>query len=155
MSAEAFAARARERSCEVIRCQSPAEARESARALAEGHLAIVDAATGIDLATAEDPWEAEVGLTVAMGAAADTGTVALARRSGTTSASSILPFHSIVLLAEADVLPTYEDLVQKVASLDPRPSQIQLVTGPSRSGDVQGMTVRGMHGPAKVTVILY
>jgi L-lactate dehydrogenase complex protein LldG len=35
------------------------------------------------------------------------------------------------------------------------PSMISLVTGPSRTGDIERILVLGAHGPKKLTVVLF
>ena len=105
--------------------------------------------------TPEDPWAAAVGVSEARFAAAETGTVALVRSPGAPRRTSVLPLTSVILVDVQRIVPTYADLVEGVATLHPRPTNVQLVTGASRSGDVQGIVVRGMHGPAEVVLVVH
>jgi L-lactate dehydrogenase complex protein LldG len=51
--------------------------------------------------------------------------------------------------------PIYERVVDQVfGNLKPLPSQFLFITGPSMTGDIQGVLFKGMHGPRKVIVIL-
>lgn len=159
MSVEAFVAAAAERGCRVVRAASEADAVSAVQELCAGRPTLVDAVpalTGANVGSRPaDAWSAELGVTAAWGAAADTGTVALVRGAGSARATSALPLTSVVLVDAEDVLPTYAELVLAVAGLEPRPSNVQLVTGASRSGDVQGITVHGMHGPAELVLVVY
>ena len=101
-----------------------------------------------------DPWEATVGIAQAFGGAAETGTVALVRGPGAARRSSLLPTKSVVLLDAQAIHPTYAELVTAVAQLQPTPTNVQFVTGPSRSGDIESAMVQGMHGPVEVVVII-
>jgi hypothetical protein len=103
----------------------------------------------------EDPWDAEVGVTGALAAAADTGTVALGASPGTPRRTSVLPAVHVVVLPLSRLTPSYADLIDVLDLLDPKPSGMQLVTGPSRSGDIEMAMIQGMHGPREVHVVLY
>jgi L-lactate dehydrogenase complex protein LldG len=53
------------------------------------------------------------------------------------------------------IVPVYEKVIEKVfARKGEYPSQFVFITGPSMTGDIQGVLFKGMHGPRKVIVIL-
>jgi len=55
----------------------------------------------------------------------------------------------------ARLFPVYEQVIEKVfAKQENLPSQFVFITGPSMTGDIQGVLFKGMHGPRKVIVIL-
>lgn len=103
----------------------------------------------------EDPWDAEVGVTGVLAAAASTGTLALISGPGRARRSSVLPGEHIALAPFYRLRETYADLIAELGRLDPMPSGIQLVTGPSRSADIEMQMILGMHGPREVRVLLY
>ncbi|MCW2901269.1 MAG: lutC [Streptosporangiaceae bacterium] len=136
------------------------EAYDVVRALVGGRAVLVHEHPGLaGLRTGgtvpADPWEAEVGVTGALAAAADTGTVALGAAPGTPRRTSVLPAVHVVVMPLSRLTPTYADLIDLLDDLDPKPSGMQLVTGPSRSGDIEMAMIQGMHGPREVHVILY
>jgi L-lactate dehydrogenase complex protein LldG len=85
---------------------------------------------------------------------AQTGTVVLTTRSAGGRALSILPPHHVVLARREQLLP---DLPAAFALLKQRyadnyPSMMCLITGPSRTGDIERILVLGAHGPKKLTI---
>lgn len=154
-----FEAAALERGCRVLHAASQQDAAAIVREICAGRPTLVDAIdllTGVDLgSTPPDPWAAEVGVAAAWAAAAETGTVALVKAPGAPRQTSILPLVSVILVDTSRIFASYAELIEAVGALQPRPSNVQLVTGASRSGDVQGIIVRGMHGPAEVVLVLH
>ena len=85
---------------------------------------------------------------------AQTGSVLLTSRNGGRSLS-VLPPHHVVLARRAQLVA---DLPAAFALLRARygsgyPSMISLITGPSRTGDIERILVLGAHGPKKLTVL--
>ena len=85
---------------------------------------------------------------------AQTGSVLVTARSAGGRALSALPPHHIVLARRDQLLP---DLPAAFALLEERygadyPSFISLITGPSRTGDIERILVLGAHGPKRLTV---
>ena len=87
---------------------------------------------------------------------AQTGSIFLTSKSCGGRAISILPPHHIVLATKeqllSDLPAAYKYMQEKYA--DGYPSMMTLVTGPSRTGDIERILVLGAHGPRKLTVIL-
>jgi L-lactate dehydrogenase complex protein LldG len=67
-------------------------------------------------------------------------------------ARSLLPFVHVSLLREDRILPGLEELFEAVGG--DLPSALAIVTGPSRSADIEQMLVVGVHGPGEVHVVL-
>jgi L-lactate dehydrogenase complex protein LldG len=83
---------------------------------------------------------------------AETGSVVLAAAPDEPRARSLLPEVHISLLREDRILPGLPELFEALGS--DLPSALAIVTGPSRSADIeQSMTV-GVHGPGEVHVVL-
>ncbi len=87
---------------------------------------------------------------------AQTGSVMLSSRTAGGRALSILPPHHIVLATKNQIvpdLPTAYRMIREKYSPN-YPSMVSLVTGPSRTGDIERILVLGAHGPRKLTIIL-
>lgn len=84
---------------------------------------------------------------------AETGTLVLLSGAGKSTAAHFLPETLVVVLATDHVLGTEEDLWIDLR-LEPIPRTVNLVTGPSRTGDIEQKIVLGAHGPKFVHVVL-
>ena len=89
--------------------------------------------------------EAEYGL-------ADTGSVVLAASPDEPRARSLLPAVQVTLLREDRILPGLEELFEAIGGR--LPSALAIVTGPSRSADIEQRLTVGVHGPGEVHVVL-
>ena len=97
---------------------------------------------------------AEVGVVHAVAAVASTGSVVVdARR---VRSVSLLPPACVFIVNTADIVATPSDVLRNRTRWwpDGLPSQIVLVTGPSRSGDIELQLLTGVHGPGEVHVVL-
>jgi L-lactate dehydrogenase complex protein LldG len=94
----------------------------------------------------------DAGVSRAMFGLADTGSVVLAASPEEPRARSLLPFVHVSLLEEDRILPGLRDLFDAVGSN--LPSALAIVTGPSRSADIEQTLVVGVHGPGEVHVVL-
>ncbi len=83
---------------------------------------------------------------------ADTGSLVLASGPGMGGLATLLPEISIVL---SDAKGCLEDLADFFRQMEGAPpSRITLVTGPSRTGDIEATMTKGVHGPGKVAHFL-
>ena len=99
----------------------------------------------------------DAGITECDSLVAQTGTVVITNRSAGGRALSVLPPHHVVIARREQLipdLPTAFALLKKKYE-DNYPSMISLVTGPSRTGDIERILVLGAHGPKKLTVLCY
>jgi L-lactate dehydrogenase complex protein LldG len=97
-----------------------------------------------------DPKDAGLGISLARGAVAETGSVLLDARDGRRS-QLLAPTH-VVLVRATDVHAT---LVEALASMkDDLPSAVGLHSGPSKSADIGQVMVKGVHGPGRVIALL-
>jgi L-lactate dehydrogenase complex protein LldG len=100
--------------------------------------------------------EVRIGITGADGAFATTGTLALITEQGQGRTPSLLvPVH-VALLSIHDLYTRLEDwmLAKGNAALTSSRS-IAFITGPSRTADIEGETILGVHGPREIHVIVY
>ena len=83
---------------------------------------------------------------------ADTGSVVLAASPDEPRARSLLPEAHVSLLREDRILPGLAELFAEVGS--DLPSALAIVSGPSRSADIEQRLTIGVHGPGEVHVVL-
>jgi len=98
----------------------------------------------------------EIGITECEGLIANMGSVLMTARSSGGRVLSVLPPHHIVLARREQMVPDitagYALMREKYGS-DHLPAFISLITGPSRTGDIERTLVLGAHGPKRLTVI--
>lgn len=116
-------------------------------------LPVLQVAPGYDVKEFE---ACDAGITECDALVAQTGSVLLTARSGGGRALSVLPPHHIVIARHDQLVP---DLPAAYALLHERydrawPSMMTLITGASRTGDIERILVLGAHGPKKLTIIL-
>lgn len=85
-------------------------------------------------------------------ALADTGSVVLRASPEEPRAASLLPEVHVTFVSEDVILPGLEELFAAVA--DDLPSSLAIVTGPSRSADIEQQLTVGVHGPGEVHVVI-
>jgi L-lactate dehydrogenase complex protein LldG len=96
---------------------------------------------------------ADVGLTAAEFALAETGSIGITSGANHSRMVSLLPPVHIVLLSEKLLVP---DLVSWEDKRPKRmPSQIVFISGPSKTADIEQTLVVGAHGPKRLIVIVY
>jgi L-lactate dehydrogenase complex protein LldG len=98
---------------------------------------------------------AGAGITLCDALIAQTGSVLLTTKSAGGRALSVLPPHHVVLAHEAQLLadlPAAFDLLYQRYG-EKFPSFSTLITGPSRTADIERTLVLGAHGPKKLTIL--
>jgi L-lactate dehydrogenase complex protein LldG len=105
---------------------------------------------------AEELESCDAGITECDALVAQTGSVLVTSSSAGGRALSVLPPHHIVVGRSDQLLPdlpaAYELLHQRYGAR--MPSMISLITGPSRTGDIERILVLGAHGPKELTILL-
>jgi L-lactate dehydrogenase complex protein LldG len=96
--------------------------------------------TAFDRARVDDY---QFGITRGAGAVAETGTVILGDASTSSRLAALAPWAHVAVIARRDL---YSDLIQAVAALGRDPNVIWC-TGPSKTADVEGILIEGVHGP--------
>lgn len=92
------------------------------------------------------PAKAALGVSMAVGAAAQTGSILLSSREGRRS--QLLPPVHIVWLRTTNVVPTLAEALE-VHRTD-LPAVLALHSGPSKSADIGRIIVTGVHGPGRL-----
>lgn len=103
-------------------------------------------------------FQADVGISSANVVSADTGTLFLIENEGNIRLATGAPPVHIALVGMEKLVPTLEDAF-KVSEVTWRyanyaiPSYVSLISGPSKTGDIEKVTTYGAHGPGELHVI--
>ncbi|HEX9887199.1 MAG TPA: LUD domain-containing protein [Longimicrobiales bacterium] len=92
------------------------------------------------------PARADLGVSMARGAVAQTGSLILSSREG--RGLQVLPPTHVVWVDPADVYATLGDAL--AAHLNDLPAALALHSGPSKSADIGQIMVTGVHGPGRL-----
>ena len=99
-----------------------------------------------------------VSVTPAFAGIAETGTLMLHSASNTPTTLHFVPDHHLVVMYESQITGTLEEAFQrlrdKLGSVENWPRTVNLVTGPSRTADIEGVPVLGAHGPRRLHIVL-
>jgi L-lactate dehydrogenase complex protein LldG len=98
--------------------------------------------------------QADVGFTVAEYGLSETGTVVLYNREDCGRLVSLLPSISATVLSATNVIPRLTQLLPQMKENVIDYSCINLITGPSRSADIEMDLSIGVHGPGQLVVFL-
>jgi len=93
-------------------------------------------------------------VTTAMSAVAETGSVTLNSGPESPSTLNFLPENHIVVLHESQIVASLDDVWTQVRNLASLPRAVNLVTGPSRTGDIEQTIELGAHGPRRMHILL-
>ncbi len=108
-----------------------------------------DADVPIDLPNpVESIWKAEVGLTMGDVAIANTGSVVISNEPGRSRLASLTPPTHIVFIPESRIVQRVEDGMERATD-----RTTVIVTGTSRTADIESVLVRGVHGPGELLVL--
>jgi L-lactate dehydrogenase complex protein LldG len=102
----------------------------------------------------EDFAQFEVGITEADCLIARTGSILIHTTSSGGRRLSVLPPTHIVIAKEDQLVPSIEDALQKLDQAKDDWSYATIITGPSRTSDIEKQLVLGAHGPKRLIVIL-
>lgn len=96
-----------------------------------------------------------VGVSGAFAAVAETGTLVMASGPDTPASMHLLPETHVAVVDAARVVAHYEDAFARArVELGRLPRAFNLVSGPSRTGDIEQTIVLGAHGPYRVHVLI-
>ena len=96
-----------------------------------------------------------LGITGVFCAIAETGTLVVVSGADTPTATTLLPDTHIAIVSANRIVDTMEDafaLIRKERGSVPR--AINMISGPSRTGDIEQTIVLGAHGPFRVHILV-
>ena len=96
----------------------------------------------------------QAGITHCAGAIADTGTLVLLPDGGEPRTLSLVPPCHIALLAASTIADNLAGLVEGGCWQQAMPTNLLLVSGPSKTADIQQTLAYGAHGPSRLLVVL-
>lgn len=97
------------------------------------------------------------GLSHALAGVAETGTLVLTSGPANPTTLNFLPENHIVLVSAADIAANYEEVWSKLRferGAAGMPRIINMVTGPSRSADIEQTLILGAHGPVRLHILV-
>lgn len=97
--------------------------------------------------------DAAVGITGAEYALADTGTLVVMSATEARLASLLPPVH-IAVIESGCILSGLDELLTREPMPGDRTASMVLITGPSRTADIEQILVRGVHGPGELHVVI-
>jgi L-lactate utilization protein LutB len=120
---------------------------------------VVDVLHNSDICNPSSPsgiWQqADLGLSGVDYLIAETGSVVLASRPDEPRSVSLLPAVHIAVAERGQLLPDLFDLFSKLdAQKCGLPSNLSIITGPSKTGDIELRLVTGVHGPGEIHVVV-
>jgi len=107
-----------------------------------------------------DMLAADIGITSCTWALAETGTLVMAHEFGNERVASLVPPVYLAIVSKeqivADLFDAFDRLGERFNGRKQGlwPSNVTLITGPSKTGDIESKLVVGVHGPGKWHVIV-
>lgn len=131
---------------------NPVFSTERVRALTESLSAQdVDIRTQADDATL---FGVDASITGVSGAIAETGTIVCDSGKCVARGASLIPPIHIAVVGVSQIVPDLCDYFESPGVVTAVPANINLITGPSKTADIEGTLVTGVHGPGHVHVVI-
>jgi L-lactate dehydrogenase complex protein LldG len=102
---------------------------------------------------ADGIYEADAGLSEAGAAVAETGSIVCRAGVGEARGISLVPQLHLAIVRKRVIVADMLDCV-RLGWAAPPPSALVMVTGPSKTADIEGVLVRGVHGPGRVVILM-
>jgi L-lactate dehydrogenase complex protein LldG len=97
---------------------------------------------------------AEFGVTGVDAAIAETGSLVLVSTKDHPRSASLVPPHHVAVVKRNDLVPTLGAALVKLRGAIPSASALNVVTGPSRTADIELQLTLGVHGPGALVVVV-
>jgi L-lactate dehydrogenase complex protein LldG len=159
-------------SATVERLANPADVPAAVAAHLRRHNLPQQVRTGSDPAIESLPWDSQpqlerfvgpsdgtdaVALSHAFGGVAETGTLVLASGAENPTTLNFLPDTHIVTIDAADIAGDYEAVWARLRErfgAGEMPRTVNMITGPSRSADIEQTLILGAHGPRALHILV-
>ncbi len=115
------------------------------------------AVAGISSSCATDEealFSAGAGVTGVAAAIAEHGSLVCESRPGGSRGASLIPPVHVAVVAATQVLPDLCDYFELLSGRPELPAALSLITGPSKTADIEGVLITGVHGPGVVEIVL-
>jgi L-lactate dehydrogenase complex protein LldG len=113
------------------------------------------AAVGLDIEARPTVGNDRIGITGTFSAIAETGTLVLITGEPWPVATALLPDTHFAVVRASRIVPGMEEAFALIRAERPAmPRAINLVSGPSRTGDIEQTIVLGAHGPYRVHILV-
>jgi L-lactate dehydrogenase complex protein LldG len=96
----------------------------------------------------------DAAITCVVAAIAESGTLVCQTAANTARGSSLIPPVHVAVVEAAQVLPDLCDYLQALGERPELPAAVSLITGPSKTADIEGVLVTGVHGPGQVHIVV-
>ncbi|TSA00425.1 MAG: hypothetical protein D4R80_01085 [Deltaproteobacteria bacterium] len=87
------------------------------------------------------------------GGIAETGTLVCSSEGGRAVQAGLLPAHHVAIVRRGRIFDTLDDFFAALSGAPP--TNLTLVTGPSRTADIELTLAIGVHGPERLDIILF
>jgi L-lactate dehydrogenase complex protein LldG len=163
---ERFVAKMLEKSATVVRIESLAEVSEAVtdyvasiganrRLCVSKALAAIAWPPGFEIAHRAAVREDETSVTPCFAAVAESGSIVTLSGPDAPSTLNFVPENHIVIVHGSRVVPHFEDVWTLWRASDrPMPRSVNIISGPSRTADIEQTIQLGAHGPRRLHVLL-
>jgi L-lactate dehydrogenase complex protein LldG len=112
-------------------------------------------AAGLSIETRPTLGDDRLGITGCFCAIAETGTIVITSGAGTPTATALLPDTHIAIVRAKRIVSGMEEAFGLIrAEQGAMPRALNLISGPSRTGDIEQTIVLGAHGPFRVHLLV-
>lgn len=103
----------------------------------------------------EGQYEVGAGITDVVAGIAETGTLVVRSGEGVSRGGFLVPPVHVAVVRASQLVPDMLDVWSRVAEKGGgMPASVVMITGPSKTADIEGILVTGVHGPREVRVVL-
>jgi L-lactate dehydrogenase complex protein LldG len=112
------------------------------------------AAAGLAVEPRPTTGDDRLGITGAFCAIAETGTLVVTSGADTPTATTLLPDTHVAVVRADRIVAGMEDAFALLRASGPMPRAVNMISGPSRTGDIEQTIVLGAHGPYRVHILV-
>jgi L-lactate dehydrogenase complex protein LldG len=102
----------------------------------------------------ETLFNVDAAITGVSAAVAETGTIVCTSGPGLARGASLIPPVHVAVVSAEQLLADLYDYLAPPSDPGDLPANTNLITGPSKTADIEGILITGVHGPGKVHVVL-
>ncbi len=111
-------------------------------------------AAGLDVSSGPSGGSDLNAISHAFGGVAETGSLVLLSGPDNPVTLTFLPDNHFVVLSGADLVSDLDSVLAKLRRIEALPRTVNIVTGPSRSADIEQTLLLGAHGPRRLHIMV-